>query len=813
MSNTGSSVRNGASRIASAVTPEVIRRRYVAKFVAAMLVVVLILSTVGAAAYIQTQQTVESDAKDGLKSSVSLQANSLSEWAGAKQAQAKSVSADTETFDTADDSTIRAKLITDRNRLGGDVAAIHYIDISSQSVISTAKSVNNTTLSGQEKPWANESIYSTELAGSDNVWTSHETHNGSSNTSVASFASLTTSAEGAVVVIGSLEFQAEQTLNQSATRSTSLVNDQNEVILSGTGGGENPVKTTDIDFSQIREGGQGVGGDLAAYEAQSNTAYAYTEVDKTPWVMVTSTPTDEAFAVRDTVGLSVGAIVILGLVGLLVVGVVLGRNTVVPLTNLQTKAEQMEQGNLDVDLETTRKDEIGQLYTGFGAMRDSLRERIEEARSATQEAETERARAQDLATHLETKADEYSTVMGAVAAGDFTRRMDRDEENEAMDEIARNFNEMILAIEETTHRVKQFANQVALSSQEVTASSEEVGSASQQVSESIEEIADDADRQNEQLQSVSSEMDQLSLTTEEIAASSTAVADIAQQTAETGQEGQTSAQQAIDNMTDLEDDAEDAVEAIENLEDEMAQIDELIDFITDIAEQTNMLALNANIEASRSGSGGENSGEGFAVVANEIKELSRETKEAASSIEERLEQIQDQTERTAQEVQMTSSQIAANTDSVRETVEALDAIAGYSEETYAGIQEISSATEQQADTTGDVVEMVDDAAEISEETAQESQTVNQVADAQTVAITQVSESASELAEQASQLSDTLEQFDVDPDEAAAFAFDAGPADGGDATADESAAEDRVATNGAEEQNGELDSGPQTDGGE
>lgn len=96
-------------------------------------------------------------------------------------------------------------------------------------------------------------------------------------------------------------------------------------------------------------------------------------------------------------------------------------------------------------------------------------------------------------------------------------------------------------------------------------------------------------------------------------------------------------------MNEIEAESDQAITEIERLEAEMGQIDELLEFISEVAEQTNMLALNANIEASRSSS----TDDGFAVVADEVKELANETKLAAERIEERLDRIQAQTERTA----------------------------------------------------------------------------------------------------------------------------------------------------------------------
>ncbi|WP_049927837.1 methyl-accepting chemotaxis protein [Halopiger goleimassiliensis] len=483
----------------------------------------------------------------------------------------------------------------------------------------------------------------------------------------------------------------------------------------------------------------------------------YAAVPGTDWVTLVHTPTEQAYGfVEDvrTYGMlaTFGAVLLIG-----VVGAGIGWNTSRSIDRLRRKAVRMEEGDLTVELESDRIDSIGQLYDAFDDMRTSLRTQIQETEAAREEAERAREETERINDHLERKAESYSEVMQRCGDGDLTARMDPASENEAMTEIATEFNEMVAELEETTAAVKSFATEVATASEQVTASSEEVRSASAQVTESIQEISEGADRQNEHIQSVTNEMNALSTTTEEIAASSNEVADIAERTARTGQRGREAAQEAIEGMSEIEAESDAAVEEIEQLQAEVEQIDDLLAFITEVAEQTNMLALNANIEASRSA----DDGEGFAAVADEVKQLAAETKEAATDIEQRLERIESQTEQTVDVVRETSDRVSEHTDSVEEAAEALDEIADYATETNTGVQEISTATDEQAESAQEIVAMADDVASIAEETSAESENVAAAAEEQTTALTEVSNSASSLANRAAQLSETLDQFETD----------------------------------------------------
>nr|WP_245547734.1 methyl-accepting chemotaxis protein [Halovivax ruber] len=501
------------------------------------------------------------------------------------------------------------------------------------------------------------------------------------------------------------------------------------------------------------------------------------------WTVLTHTSTEDAYGFVATVNqwgiyATIAGVVLIGLIG-----AIIGRNTATSIDKLTGKVAEMEDGNLDVEFETKRIDNIGRLYDGFAEMRDELKTQITEAENARADAEQERERVQQLNDELQTAADSYCDVMEEAADGDLTVRMDPSAtDNETMQEIGEDFNDMLTEIEATVESLNQFATEVATASEQVTASSEEVRSASEQVSESVQEISDGANQQYESLRSVDNEMSNLSTTTEEIAASSNEVADVAERTARTGRDGREAAREAIDAVETLEDERESVVDEFAQLRDDVAEIDHLVERVGEIAEQTNMLALNANIEASRS-AGGDDDG-GFAAVAAEVKELSQDVKEATEEIDNQLEGIQTQTERSADEVERTSDEIERVGELVTETVDALEEIAEYAQETNDGVQEISAATEEQAASTEEVVAMIDDVASIAEQTTTEAEGVAAAAEEQTTAMSEVSNSANDLTEQAMALSEALDRFETDaPSEASVVDLDYDRSDDDDDGAD------------------------------
>jgi methyl-accepting chemotaxis protein len=383
-------------------------------------------------------------------------------------------------------------------------------------------------------------------------------------------------------------------------------------------------------------------------------------------------------------------------------------------------------------------------------------EQQEELQEQHAEAEDREQQARKVKVELEETADRYSDVMSQAADGDLTVRMNTTVENDAMSQVAVAFNAMMDDIEAAITEIQEFSDDVVTQGEAADTAASEAQTASETVSASVREIDQSATNQREMLGDIAGQMTDLSATVEEIAASAETVSDHSQETAAVAEDGSDTAQQAIQAARQAQTTVDDTVETVEALDQQMVEIGDIVSLISDIAEQTNMLALNANIEAARADRG--NSGDGFGVVADEIKQLAEETQESATQIADLISATQSQTETTVEKVQAAEGYMQETVEAVENAAAAFETVSKNAEETDRGIQEITTTTGDQASTTENAATMIERAEELSQKTATETGDVAAATQQQAESVSQVSGCVDTVIAQAVELQSLLDEF-------------------------------------------------------
>lgn len=340
-----------------------------------------------------------------------------------------------------------------------------------------------------------------------------------------------------------------------------------------------------------------------------------------------------------------------------------------------------------------------------------------------------------------------------ISEGDLTEQISI-QSNDEIGELGKAFNVMKENLRNLVRKVEFSSEQVASSAEELTASADQTSAATEQVATAIQEVAMSAEKQTSGIDQTVNLLEEVSQGVVQVANSSSLVTDLSKQATIHAEAGGLSVDRTVEQMGSINTSVSESDSMIKSLHERTKQIGTILDVISGISDQTNLLALNAAIEAARAGE----HGKGFAVVADEVRKLAEQSQVSAKQISELVNGIQDDTESSVKIMAKVMNDVHEGLTVSNETIQKFQEIISSLREITPQMEEMSATAQQMSAGVQEVTATANELSDIAKGNAATSEEVAASTEEQLASMEEISSSASSLSTMAEELQGLLKQF-------------------------------------------------------